>query len=672
MSKKIISLHKKILVIIAVILFTISLIPASILSNTQQCSPNTELSLTSITTSMIFYNDSDFLTYGLNGSGTAEDPYKIENLSFEVYNNYSIHISQITKSFIIKNCSFKSNTWCIRVSSVTNATAQIVDNYFDSTYGISIYYTSNFTILNNKVYTDKHSISVTDSDNFNISSNICKEGIGVSYSSRARIFNNTISYAIYSTSIEVRYSTNCYLQNNTVVGSNLVTSLYYVSDTSLQSNFGKDNVAGMKFRDSNNINVTDNIIVSSEMFGMSFREENANCTITYNILINNNWMNLIGSGYQARDDSGVTWNANYWSYWDGGSYEIYSDPIPISSDPNPLTAGDDDNDNLDNYLEEYYCCTNKSDEDTDDDLLLDGEEVTKYHTNPLRNDTDFDGLGDGEEIYTYGTIPTNPDTDGDLLLDGEEVLEFNSNPTLVDSDLDGMDDAFEVFNGLNPNSDDSALDPDEDGLSNILEYIYHTEPQLNDTDGDLLLDGEEVFVYNSLPNLSDTDLDGLGDGEEVLIYGTDPTMVDSDSDGLDDYLEIFTLQTNPLNEDSDFDGIPDKWEVDNSLNPLVDDASEDPDEDKLTNFEEYNYGTSPHDPDTDGDGWLDGIEVRRNTNPLLITDYPLSPKEIAVRVIGITIVAVALVWFSGHIILRINGITWYDLKKRIFRKFNKK
>ena len=67
-------------------------------------------------------------------------------------------------------------------------------------------------------------------------------------------------------------------------------------------------------------------------------------------------------------------------------------------------------------------------------------------------------------------------------------------------------------------------------------------------------------------------------------------------------------------EDTDGNGLPDAWEM-FYFGHLGVDPKADPDNDGLTNLQEFRTGTSPLNSDTDGDGIPDGIEVRLGTNP---------------------------------------------------------
>lgn len=115
-------------------------------------------------------------------------------------------------------------------------------------------------------------------------------------------------------------------------------------------------------------------------------------------------------------------------------------------------------------------------------------------------DTDNDGVIDIIE-EAYESDITKPDTDDDGLTDLEEISIIKTDPIVYDS----------IQNGIA----DGEADMDDDGLSNVLELELGTNPRNSDTDGDDLLDGEEVNTYLTNPLLFDTDEDGLNDSFEI-------------------------------------------------------------------------------------------------------------------------------------------------------------
>ena len=166
----------------------------------------------------------------------------------------------------------------------------------------------------------------------------------------------------------------------------------------------------------------------------------------------------------------------------------------------------------------------------------------------------------------------------------------------------------------------SAEDPD--GMSNSCEMdafgnLNHLPG--DDADGDGLTNSQECILgYNPNSNNSDNDGDGLPDWWEVQYFGLNlgySGSGDPDNDELTN-LQEYQQGTNPQDSDSDNDGMPDGWEVQNGLNPLSNDSSNNPDNDGLTNLQEYQRGTNPQDSDSDDDSMPDGWEVQYGLNPL--------------------------------------------------------
>ena len=84
-------------------------------------------------------------------------------------------------------------------------------------------------------------------------------------------------------------------------------------------------------------------------------------------------------------------------------------------------------------------------------------------------------------------------------------------------------------------------------------------------------------------------------------------------------------------KDSDGDKMPDSWEQRYpGIDPNVDDAIVDLDEDNLINLDEYYFGTDPTKKDTDGDGYNDGLEIEKDSDPLDPNSVPINKVLLAV------------------------------------------
>jgi probable HAF family extracellular repeat protein len=208
------------------------------------------------------------------------------------------------------------------------------------------------------------------------------------------------------------------------------------------------------------------------------------------------------------------------------------------------------------------------------------------------------------------TVNVVPDTDDDNDgLTASEEADWGTDPANPDSDGDGLLDGEEVHQYW---TDPTKADTDDDGLSDSAEVlIHHTDPTNPDTDGDLLPDAYEVATPGLDPNDSsdgilDADGDGLTRGEEYGI-GTDPENADSDADGLQDGAEVYQFQTDPIRADTDGDQLSDGAEIlVHGTDPLVADT----DGDGLADGAEVlTHGTSPINADSDGDFLTDGYEV---------------------------------------------------------------
>ncbi|MDX1480668.1 MAG: S8 family serine peptidase [Woeseiaceae bacterium] len=168
----------------------------------------------------------------------------------------------------------------------------------------------------------------------------------------------------------------------------------------------------------------------------------------------------------------------------------------------------------------------------------------------------------GAEVWSSPAV-------GRLALSSDGILivrELNSKVIAAfdvsgDLDGDGMSDYWERrYKLAHTDPGNAAEDPDGDALSSLEEYRHGTNPGSVDSDGDGLLDGEELLDIGSDPALFDSDGDGLDDGSEVRIHGSHPLATDSDGDDVPDRTEVERYRTNPADPNDRGPGLRNYYE----------------------------------------------------------------------------------------------------------------
>ena len=196
-----------------------------------------------------------------------------------------------------------------------------------------------------------------------------------------------------------------------------------------------------------------------------------------------------------------------------------------------------------------------------------------------------------------------------------------------DSDGDGIDDTYEEAEGLIIGTNDSALDQDGDGLTNLQEFLGQdangvvtpfgqTRAGSRDSDSDDIDDDVELSG-------SSNPYDDAG----ILVVApatgapTNPNSEDTDGDLAFDFVEINDEGSDPNVADTDGDGFDDGFEITNGLSPIiatgVDGPDGDLDGDNRTNLQEFERGTFINDADTDDDELNDGEEETAQSDPFV-------------------------------------------------------
>ena len=200
-------------------------------------------------------------------------------------------------------------------------------------------------------------------------------------------------------------------------------------------------------------------------------------------------------------------------------------------------------------------------------LMSENDTVTKLHNKGV--------IIDGESVLissiNWGDNSILRNREMGLIIHSQQVTapylesfwqDWNRFDMNTDTDIDGMPDYWEVENNLSRTNQDSLLDPDGDGLTNLGEFSYGSDPNSNDTDGDCIIDSDEILWAATLPEVSasdaltlpDADMDGV---EDFTVIGCQPEFEDNQNG--DNNSENNTNNGNQTGQlDSDNDGILDE------------------------------------------------------------------------------------------------------------------
>ena len=189
------------------------------------------------------------------------------------------------------------------------------------------------------------------------------------------------------------------------------------------------------------------------------------------------------------------------------------------------------------------------------------------------------------------------------------------------------------------------IDADNDQVPDTVEVGIGTSTTSRDSDGDTILDSEELGADPQSPPDSDGDLiidaldddsdgDGVLDSVEAGDRNLDTPRPDTDGDGVVDALD--TDSDNDTIDDGDDNcrtvDNGDQGDVDGDL--IGDACDDDADGDRVMDRLEAGLGLDPNNPDSDGDSILDGEEVPDGIGPTSSRAWLLAILLAAVGTVG--------------------------------------
>ena len=227
----------------------------------------------------------------------------------------------------------------------------------------------------------------------------------------------------------------------------------------------------------------------------------------------------------------------------------------------------------------------------------------KTCTDPNKADTDDDSMPDGWELYVQAPVEASgkapdPETYGPGCIFSPKVTYYTEPPPLANDGLLWPEEFAGIESCFRYSECPTIVNPHPEWQNKV----WPTDPWVDDTDGDGVIDGEERlhFVYGDKvrgdeefddcieggglnPNFWDTDLDMLPDPWEVEFEGANETTDTPASTNIIENADG-TLSTNVTEATSTT-----AWN--GGMNGTLNDAMLDYDNDGLKNWQEYMVGT---------------------------------------------------------------------------------
>ena len=267
--------------------------------------PHSPISITS---------DEDFVTYGFQGNGTADNPYIIEGLNITTAQVLGIGISFTSKFFIIRNCHVEAEGNGITIRAVADGTASIVNNTCINTpMGIVLSRTSFSIISNNTCLNNEQGILVLDAPSTLISNNKCIDnnyrGIYVEYSDSSILSDNEITKSEYG--IYTEESPFLTITNNTCYKNTYGMQVRYSPSSTINNNNCSNNKEGILLRYSRSVLLTNNTCnFNNGAILIFYDSQNPALTQPGNVILRNNNCanNNLGIWLEDAEDSILTGN----------------------------------------------------------------------------------------------------------------------------------------------------------------------------------------------------------------------------------------------------------------------------------------------------------------------------------------------------------------------------